>query len=130
MKLRELDPEWVRWEDRYLTAEEEKAEGVFSNRTDRRHTYIPVVQTLHEAQGIEFDCPKCRDPNRAHRIQVAFHGRGVLEHHGSRNKDGKPTRWHVVGGSSFDDLSLSPSIDCTPSDPNCWHGHITAGEAK
>ena len=120
MRLAELDPEWVRWEDRVDNDGDVLPPG-------KVRTFVPTVATLAEAQGIEFDCPKCGP--RAHRIQVAFHDRGVLDHQGSRNKEGKPTRWHVASGSTFDDLSLTPSIDCTPSDPNCWHGFITNGEA-
>lgn len=129
MKLTDLEAELIRWEDRYLTAEEEQAEGTWSARPDRRHTYILQAASLAEAQGLELDCPKCTG-NRSHRVQVAFHDRGVLDHHGSRNKEGKPTRWHVAGGTGLVDLSLSPSIDCTPSDPNCWHGFITNGEIR
>lgn len=87
-------------------------------------TYIPEVDRLAEAQGVEFDCPKCAN---GHRIAVAFAGRGVLDHQASRAKDGRPTRW-AVSGTGFADLSLSPSVDCTRSDPNCWHGFITNGE--
>jgi hypothetical protein len=109
MRLTALDPEFIRWEDR---------DG---------KTYLPNAEGLADAQGIEFDCPKCRSPG--HRIHVAFANRGVLDHHGTRASDGRPTRWQVIGGTGFDDLTLSPSIDCTPSNPDCWHGFITAGEA-
>lgn len=115
MRLTALDPEFIRWEDR---------KEVF-NGAEVTRTYLPEANDLADAQGIEIDCPKCGN----HRVHVTFAGRGAADHHGSRGSDGRPTRWNIVGGSGFDDLSLSPSIDCTPSNPNCWHGFITNGEA-
>lgn len=141
MKLSELDPRWVRWEDQPYTgdmvpdaydtgteagSEAWKAAGYPTERkTEMRERQIDV-DTLAQAQGIAFTCPKCRN----HAIAVAFTDRGVLPHHASHDADGRPTRWSVVGGS-FADLSLSPSIDCTKGhNPNCWHGHITQGEIR
>lgn len=140
MRLTDLDPRFVRWEDVVETFQ--RADPRFNElKTDadlkafiaagqpcvevtepREHKIR--VGTISEAQGICFDCPTCKS---GHRIAVAFAGRGVLDHHGSHDKNGRPTRWTVVGGSGFDDLTLSPSIDCTPSDPKCWHGHIKGG---
>lgn len=91
-------------------------------------TFLPKAATLAEAQGVIFDCPVCKNPG--HSIQVAFRDRGVLDHHGTRGKDGQPTRWQVVAGTGFEDLTLSPSIDLTPWKPSCWHGHITNGEIR
>lgn len=113
MRLTELDPEFIRWEDRT-----EVVDGMLVTRA-----YLPSASSLADAQGILFDCPKCRN----HSVQVAFAGRAVADHHGTHASDGRPTRWQV-SGSAFDDLTLTPSVDCTPSDPNCWHGHITNGE--
>jgi hypothetical protein len=127
MRLTELEPEWIRWEDRYLTPEQAALEPVKKANASDPHTYVITVASLAEAQGLELDCPVCgraKPALQAHRVQVAFRDRGVLAHHGSRNKAGKPTRWAVAGGSTFEDLRLSPSIDCTPSAPECWHGHI------
>jgi len=90
MKLSELNPEWVRWEDRIDNDGDVTPSGVV-------RTFIPTAPSLAEAQGIEFDCPKCR---RAHRVQVAFRDRGVLDHHGSRDSQGRPSRWAVAGGAN------------------------------
>lgn len=136
IKLIDLDAEFVRWEDRPNPAG--RAADGFSTETAedcarwtaagcprQPSTYLPTVATLAEAQGVVFDCPKCRN----HSIMIAFQGRGVLDHQATRASNGRPTRWNVVGGSGLQDLSLSPSIDCTPSNPNCWHGFVTNGVA-
>lgn len=36
------------------------------------------------------------------------------------------TQWSIVGGSTFNDLSVTPSLDASAS--GHWHGNITAGE--
>jgi hypothetical protein len=111
MKLTELNPEFIRFDDRVEDGQTKE--------------YLCEVQGLAEAQAIFMDCPKCQ---RTHSIMIAFANRGVLDHQGTRSSDGRPTRWQVVSGAGFDDLTLSPSIDCTHSDPNCWHGFIKNGE--
>lgn len=143
-RLIDLDPEFIRWEDRVITqnrvapgfdgaSEESMHRWVAAGRPTVPHTgpvtHLIQVHSLSEAQGIEFDCPKCRVSARSHRIHVAFAGRGVLDHQATRSTDGTPTRWQVVGGTGLDDLTLSPSIDLTHADPNCWHGFITNGVA-
>ena len=136
MKLSELDAELVRFEtkrelvdvcppefaDRF---DAWQAAGCPTNQVERDRDYLVAVRSLAEAQAIELECPKCR----GHHVLVAFAGRGVLDHQGSRNSAGQPTRWQIVSGTGLSDLTLSPSIDCTPSNPNCWHGFITNGEA-
>lgn len=79
---------------------------------------------LSEAQGLWLDCPVCAN---GHGIMVSFRDRGVQDHQGSHDKDGKPSRWGV-GGTGMADLTLDPSIDCTHNNPGCWHGHIRNGE--
>ena len=106
-RLVELDAEFFRWDVKGVT-----------------HIESPTVATLAEAQGVIFDCPKCR----THSIMVGFRDRGVPAHLGTRDSQGKQTLWQVSGGTGLHDLTLTPSIDCTPSNPNCWHGFITGGE--
>lgn len=61
--------------------------------------------------GLSFDCPHCR----TQRLAVPFHECfGWIQ---------KP--WNM-SGDSFDNLSLSPSIDASAS--GHWHGFITNGE--
>jgi hypothetical protein len=92
------------------------------------------VDTLAEAQGIWFLCPKCFAANGGavgtHAIDVSFAGRGVADNQGSHGRDGQPTRW-AVSGTGFEDLTLSPSIDLAGRDGKgcCWHGFVTHGEA-
>lgn len=64
------------------------------------------VDTLTEAQGVRFRCPRCGD----HDLTIWFENRGV------------PTASCFVRGSSIADLSLFPRLDL-----GCWVGHITAG---
>lgn len=87
--------------------------------------FLHRVYTLAEAQGIWFLCPKCFVANGGargtHSVQVTFHGRGVLDHQGAHNTEGKPTRWHV-SGNGFDDLVITPSILLQGV---CgWHGFV------
>ena len=140
MKLTDLDPKFVRWEDQPYTGDmvprewegrtntdegwaAYKAAGYpTERRTEMRERQIEVA-TLAEAQGLSASCPVCGN----HRFAVAFAGRGVLDHHGSHDRNGNPSRWQV-SGTGFHDLTLQPSVDLTgQSRPNCWHGFITNG---
>lgn len=105
MKLIELDPRFLHY-----------------NHDDSWQEF----PTLEQAQGIIFDCPKCTG-EKSHSVAVSFRDRGVLDHQGSHDSEGKPSRWQV-SGTGFHDLTLQPSIDLTHSLPDCWHGFITAGE--
>lgn len=139
MRLTDLEPHFVRWEDQPHTGDMVPQEWMAATddgwqryreagypterRTEMRERQIEVA-TLAEAQGIRLMCPVCRN----HALAVAFAGRGVLDHHASHDREGRPSRWQVAG-TGFDDLILLPSIDLTsPQRPNCWHGLITNGE--
>lgn len=139
MKLTDLNPQWVRWEDLPYTGDfvapgydTDTEEGCTAwvaaghpteRRTEMRERQIEVP-TLAEAQGLRATCPVCR----THGFAVAFRDRGVLDHHGSHSRDGKPSRWQV-SGTGYDDLTLHPSVDLTgPRSPNCWHGWVKNGE--
>lgn len=102
------------------------AAGRPSEVVDAPAEYIEHVDGINEAQGLQFLCPACYANNGGkagtHSITVTFEGRGALDSQGSRSSKGGPSRWIVVSGEGFDDLTLSPSIDC-----GCWHGHIQAG---
>lgn len=101
MRLVDLEPEFLRHDDRTL-----------------------VTASFADAHSIWFECPVCRS-GRGHHVLVSFAGRGLPDGMGSQNREGKPSRWEV-SGTGFADLTLKPSIDCTPSCP--WHGFVTAGE--
>lgn len=76
--------------------------------------------------GMTFECPHCRETGQ--RLAVALHLDGT-------NMDPDPDNpqqfaaderiWTVVGGSGFEDLTLTPSIDASAS--GHWHGFITNG---
>jgi hypothetical protein len=106
VKLRELEPVLLR-----------------HNRETHRAEH---VERLEDADGIRFACPKCFAANGGlvgtHLVRVSFDGKAY----------GKG--WNV-GGSSLDDLTLTPSIQLLGGvDENglpigCgWHGFVTAGE--
>jgi Family of unknown function (DUF6527) len=76
------------------------------------------VDSLAEASGLMLDCPVCAG-SKAHSVLVYFRDRGVP----AEAKPG-PGRWSVAG-STFEDLTLTPSVDCGSG---CWHGFITKGE--
>lgn len=98
MKLLELDPQFLR----------------VDSPTQFRH-----VESISEAQGVMFLCPRCFQKNGGevgtHSIQVWFANRRVPE-----ELTPKP-RW-VVWGTGLHDLSLSPSIQI-----DCWHGFVSNG---
>jgi len=83
-----------------------------------------VVETLPDAQGMMFLCPKCfaanGGPVRTHSVLVWFDGRGVLA-----SMTPAP-RWQV-DGKTIDELSLAPSVHITGG---CgWHGWVKNGTA-
>jgi hypothetical protein len=116
MRLSELEPQFMRYE----TSD---------------HQYLRQVDSLAEAQGIQFLCPVCfaahNGPIGTHYIEVSFANKGVLDHQGSHNREGNPSRWSVAG-SGYSDLTTTPSILIDPAKPACegWHGFITDGEVK
>lgn len=120
MKLSELKAQLVRYE----------------SRPDGEH--MVTVQALAEAQGVMFLCPKCFAENGGsagtHRVIATFAGRGALDHQGSHDKDGKPTRWQVEG-TGLEDLTLKPSVhifkaeEAVEVDTCGWHGWVNNGDA-
>jgi hypothetical protein len=79
--LRSLGPRWLRFERRQ--------DGIYH-----------IVCRRERAQGIAFDCPKCRGGAGAHRVVCWSRRAGVPEdaHPG-------PGRWQLVG-ETFDTLTL------------------------
>jgi hypothetical protein len=108
MRLVDLEPEWV-----YAGQEP----GSFRRSDDNSRP-----------QGILFACPFCFRKNSGligtHSILVWFADRDVPP-----SNEPLP-RWTVASGTTFEDLTLTPSINlqnehCTEE----WHGWITNGEA-
>lgn len=73
------------------------------------------VDTLAEAHGIRFECPKCGN----HQILVWFHDRDVPS-------DEEPLPRWTISGKGIDDLTLMPSINV----PGCWHGFVQGGSIR
>jgi hypothetical protein len=96
--------------------------------TDLEPRYFVRGQS-EQPVGITFACPHC--PDSGTRLAIAIHLDGT-------NFDPDPSDpqqfetdehvWTITGGSTFDDLSLSPSVDASKS--GHWHGFITGGEAR
>lgn len=79
--------------------------------------------------GITFGCPHCHETGQ--RLAIAIHIDGTGIDPDPLNPQQFPTDeriWTVAGGDSFDNLSLSPSIDASAS--GHWHGYITGGEIR
>lgn len=130
MRLVDLDPRLIRYEERPETwdiidgpEETWRERGCPTKPFSGMRQYQPKADTIAEAQGIVFQCPVCKTTN-GHYINVTFRDRGVPDHLGSHNRENKPSRW-AVSGTSFEDLTLHPSVDV-----GCWHGWVTNGEAK
>ena len=135
MRLAELNPVFIRYETRVETwdvidgdHETWRERGCPTKPFTGPRQYMPFADGLADAQGIRFLCPACFAKNGGargtHAIDVTFAGRDARDDQGSHNRKGEPSRW-IVSGASFDDLTLSPSIDV-----GCWHGYITNGDAR
>jgi hypothetical protein len=126
MKLTELEPEWVNYA------------GTHSHRRfSDTHSHVDYgegqdwanppwsSEDIAKAQGIMFLCPTCFKKNNGpvgtESVLCWFKDRGVPD-----DELPGPGRWQV-SGSSFDDLSLSPSVNV---DHEHWHGWVQNGEIK
>lgn len=127
MKLTDLEPKFIRYESRVITWTRVLGDPLTWKSGDpteqvtgpREHKIF--VDSLAEAQGIWFRCPKCR----SHCVEATFAGRGVPDDMGTHNKAGEAVRWNV-SGTGFEDLTTTPSIllqgGCD------WHGFVTNGD--
>jgi hypothetical protein len=112
MRLLDLEPQFYR--HAYQT-----------NPDGKQQELLHKVDTVAEAQGVMFACPKCFAANGGlvgtHYVLCWFRDRGVPD-----EMKPNPGRW-AVSGSGYHDLTLSPSIllhsDCG------WHGWVTNGQA-
>jgi hypothetical protein len=114
MRLLKLDPSFLRYEQRI--------DGV----------YFVRVESIGEAQGIEFLCPKCftahGGPIGTHRVICWSRSAGAPD-----NARPAPGRWRLAG-TNFDDLTLEAEPGMTRSvlviGGCAWHGYVTAGEVS
>ena len=145
MKLVELQPSLFRYETRYeditkvdpaFTWDHSRNQYLNANGQEWHNAgaptltlpgereYLITVQTLPEAHGIMFLCPKCYQENSGevstHHIHMPFASRGVdLTKH--------THQWNVTG-NDYNDLSTTPSYMIVGG---CgWHGYITNGEVS
>lgn len=100
MKLTDLDPRWGVDADIVIG-------GVNRHDPDRH------------GMGITFDCPHCRT------MRLAVFFANPID--GKAPSDDATRLWQRTG-ESFENLSLSPSIDA--SKHGHWHGFITNGEIR
>jgi Family of unknown function (DUF6527) len=116
-------------EGQFIAYRQETGEEMFVRGVDKPADLFRRVETLAEAHGVRFICPKSFATHGgvagAHTTQVFFEGSPVPSQIGV-NKNGKTVRWHV-SGTSLDDLTLSPSIQ--EEDGVCqWHGFVRNGD--
>lgn len=87
-------------------------------------------------QGISFLCPHCRTQRLATFFSPPIAGpcADIKQVHRDQSEPGHLADEHVgriiwtrVSGDTFDDLTLTPSIDASAW--GCWHGHVTNGQA-
>jgi hypothetical protein len=115
VRLTELDPQFIQYEKR-----------------DDGTVFFKHVDTLNEAQGIKFLCPKCFVDKGG---SVGTHGvicwsrsKGVPE-----EARPNPGRWKM-DGTGYGDLTLNADPPGTARSVQLlggckWHGHVTNGDA-
>ena len=137
MKLRELEGTLLRCETEVSAEKDDKGMYVFRDSDGEIHMWSPTpehtvfhpVDTVAEAHGVRFLCPKSwaknGGPKGTHSCYIFFTG----SPYAGRNLAGQEVRWQVVGGSTIDDLQLTPSIqeqdEGMPPERQCnWHGFL------
>ena len=109
MKLTELKPQFLRY-----------------SKEGNRETYLHV-DTMQEADGVMFLCPKCFQANGnssvgTHRVMCWFRGKV------SDEVKPNPGRW-TPGGTGFEDLTFVPgeppmAVSVALTSDCGWHGFI------
>lgn len=139
MKLRELGARLLRWRSETTVERDEDGMYVFRDEAGEPEMWSPgptrdlfdTVETLAEAHGICFLCPKSFAENGGaqgtHSVYVWFQGSPVPGHIG-RNLKGETVRW-AASGIGLDDLVLTPSIleedaGLAPEWRCSWHGFV------
>ena len=115
----------------FLAYREETPAEMFARGVAVPADFFMHVDSLAQAHGIRFLCPKSfatnGGPEGAHSVQVYFAGSPVPQYIG-KNKEGKTVRW-IATGTGLDDLSLTPSIQ--EQDDICkWHGFVGSSGVK
>jgi hypothetical protein len=138
MRLTDLDPQFVRFEERHAPDPQEWEDGVLRAAGSTYQVQIRV-DSIQEAQGIRFACPKCYIANNGlvgtHGVLCWSSSRGVPDH-----ATPGPGRWSLQG-TGYNDLTLgeepgkSRSVllhgECKEPDGKMgpgWHGFVTNGD--
>lgn len=138
MRLTDLQPQFLRHEVRMETyqvvdgdPDTWRERGCPTHDVTGPRMYMPMVDKIEEAQGVEFLCPKCfaanGGPVGTHIVVCWSRSRGVPD-----DASPGPGRWMLVG-TSYEDLTLdgdppgnARSVQLTAG---CGaHFHVTAGE--
>ncbi len=104
----------------------EDGKPTYGSKTSQERTCFEPVETVAEAHGVRFLCPKSYakngGPKGTHSVYIFFQG----SPHAGHNLAGQEVRWTVAGGTTLDDLSLTPSIQEQDEgkDPCNWHGFV------
>lgn len=140
MRLTDLEPRFLRYETRIETQQRHKADG-YMEQQGHIHTdecwepwtgpvaYWTFVDTITEAQGIEFLCPKCFGSGGQHAVVCWSRSRGVPD-----DASPGPGRW-TMEGTGYHDLTLNGD---PPGNARsvllmggcAWHGFVTNGEVQ
>lgn len=95
--------------------------------------YFVPVQTIEQAQGVRFLCPKCFEINHGrsgtHQVICWSRSKGVPD-----EAHPAPGRWKL-DGTGLHDLTLNADPPGTQRsvklEGGCeWHGHVTNGEVS
>jgi hypothetical protein len=128
VRLVDLDPTWVYDYNTISHAHRQSSDTHSVVHSPPGPDPEPRPETsidLGRAQGVMFLCPTCfvrnKGPVGTESVLCWFNGRGIP----AEALPG-PGRW-IASGTSFDDLTLSPSVNV---DKEHWHGFITNGEVK
>lgn len=85
--------------------------------------------------GVRFSCPVCSSWGAnlvgAHMVGALFANPpdgGAAQPDDERAHANHSGRRWSRSGSTFDDLTISPSIDLTRTAPGEWHGFVVAGQ--
>lgn len=124
MRLSELEPNFVRYACEPASSYHGRPlpDGTMQWGGFDTDIFYPM-DSAEGADGISFECPACRQ----HSIHIYFRGSNVPDRLG-KDSQGNTVRWDRVKGSTYDDLTLQPSI--LVKFPCGWHGYITDGEVS
>ena len=130
MRLRDLDAKFLLYEEREDTwTEWPSGDSSKARQVTGMRAYMPFVESLAQAHGVEFLCPKCFAENHGavgtHAVICWFIGR-VPDW-----ADPKPGRW-LPHGDSLDNLTfVGPGAASVLLTDGCrWHGFVKNGDAS